>query len=55
MNHLTVVARKPLSSNSVIAGSRRLQEIRFVAGIAIAIGGAGVLLSDLIHVMPSLG
>ena len=55
MNHPTVVTRKALPASSILTGSRRLHEIRFVAGIAIAIGGAGVLLSDLIHLMPSLG
>lgn len=39
------------------AGSlrRRLDQLRFGAGIAVAMGGAGVLLSNLISLASSLG
>ena len=53
MNHLIADSRKPLPTSSVLPGRRLLHEIRFVAGIAI--GGASVLLSDLIQLMPALG
>jgi hypothetical protein len=55
MKHPSAATRKPPPPGSILAGSRRLHEIRFVAGIAIAVGGAGVLLSDLIHLVPALG
>ena len=55
MNHLIADRRKPLPTDSVLPGRRLLHEIRFVAGTAIALGGAAVLLSDLIHLMPALG
>ena len=55
LNHLIADRRKPLPTSSVLPGRRLLHEIRFVAGIAVAIGGTGVLLSDLIHLMPALG
>lgn len=55
MNHLIADSWKPLITISAIPAARFAHEIRFVAGIAIALGGAGLLLSDLIHVAPSFG
>ena len=54
MNHLIAERSKPLITGSTIPGGRFARNARFVAGIAIALGGAGVLLSDLIHRVPSL-
>ncbi len=55
MNHTTADTRKTPPANGALPRHRRLHEIRLLAGIAIASGGASVLLSDLIHLVPSLG
>ena len=55
MKRLSVDTQNALPPSIALPDRRRLHEIRFVAGIAIALGGAGVLLSDLAHHMPSLG
>jgi hypothetical protein len=55
MNHANADTRKAPPTSRALLDRGLLHGIRFIAGIAIAIGGAGVLLSDLIHLMPSLG
>ena len=55
MNHSIAATWKPAITGIVLPGRRLGDKIRFVAGIAITLGGAGVLLSDLIHLMPSFG
>ncbi len=55
MNHASAETRKALRASGALGHRRLLHEIRFVAGVAIALGGAGVLLSDLIHRVPSFG
>jgi len=55
MNHANADTRKTPAAGIALSSSRRLHEIRFVAGIAIALGGAGALLSDLTRLMPLLG
>ena len=55
MNHPIAATWKPVITSIALPGRRLADRIRFVAGIAITLGGAGVLLSDLIHLMPSFG
>ena len=55
MKRLSIGTHKALPTSIALPDRRRLHQIRSVAGIAIALGGAGVLLSDLAHHMPSLG
>ncbi len=40
---------------TAFSGRGLAHTIRFVAGVAITLGGAGVLLSDLFHLMPAFG
>lgn len=55
INHLIAERWKPPITGNANPRGRFARNVRFVAGIAIATGGAGVLLSDLIHLMPALG
>lgn len=55
MNHLIAATRKPVITSIALPGRRFANKIRFVAGIAITLLGAGVLLSDLIALIPSFG
>ncbi|MBE0621187.1 MAG: hypothetical protein IH605_11385 [Burkholderiales bacterium] len=55
MNQANADTPKALSASGTLPHRRLLHEIRFLAGVAIALGGAGVLLSDLIRLMPLLG
>ncbi len=55
MNHPIADARKLEPTGLAVPGSSLTLRIRFVAGMAIVLGGAGVLLSDLLHLMPPLG
>jgi len=40
---------------TAFSGRGLVREIRFLAGLAIALGGAGVLLSELTRLMPRFG
>ena len=55
MNHLIAATRKPVITSIALPGRRFADKSRFVAGIAITSGGAGVLLSDLLAIIPSFG
>ena len=55
MNHPIAATWKPAITSIAIPGRRFGDEIRFVAGIAITLFGAGVLLSDLIPLIRSFG
>lgn len=55
MNHPTAATWKPVITSIALPGLRRAVNIRFVAGIAISLVGAGVLLSDLIPLIQSFG
>jgi len=55
MNHSIAAARKPMITSIALPGRRFADKSRFVAGIAITLLGAGVLLSDLIALIPSFG
>ena len=54
MKRQSADTRKPPYPSMGQSGRLLLHEIRFVAGIALALGGAGVLLSDLALRIPSL-
>jgi len=55
MNHSIAASWKPAITSIALPGRRLGDKIRFVAGIAISVGGAGVLLSDMMHLIASLG
>lgn len=55
MNYPIAAYRKPASTSVAIPGRRLADKIRFIAGLAISVGGAGVLLSDMMHLIASLG
>ena len=55
MNQQTAATRKPAITSIAGPGRRRTHKVRLVAGIAINLGGAGLLLSDPTHLLPSLG
>ena len=55
MNHSIAATWKPAITSIALPGRRLGDKIRFVAGIAISVGGAGVLLSDMMHLIASLG
>jgi len=52
MNHPIAATWRPAIASIAIPGRRLADRIRFVAGIAITLGGAGVLLSDFIALIP---
>ncbi len=55
MNYAIAAYWKPASTSVPIPARRLVDKIRFVAGLAISVGGAGVLLSDMMHLIASLG
>ncbi len=54
MNHPIAATWKLQVTSIALPGGRLGNKIRFVAGVVITLGGAGVLLADLI-LMPSFG
>ncbi len=46
MNYPIAASRIPTSASIVLTGRRLARKIRFVAGVAISLCGAGVLLAD---------
>jgi len=46
---------KAVIISTALPGRRLAHKIRFAGGIAITLGGAAALLSDLIALIPSLG
>ena len=55
MNHPIAATWKPQVTSIALPGRRLGDKIRFVAGVVITLGGAGVLLSDMMHLIASLG
>jgi len=55
MNHPIADPRKPTTTSIGVLGRQFAHKLRFVASIAITLGGAGVLVSDLIRLLPSFG
>lgn len=55
MSPTIAVSTKPMIANNAVFLRRRLDKLRFGVGIAIAMGGAAVLLSHLIFRPSSLG
>ena len=53
MNHPNATGWKPAATSIAFPGHGLADKIRFVGGIAISLGGAAVLLSDLIALVPS--
>ncbi len=53
MNHPIAAAWKPVITSIALPGRRLADRIRFVAGIAITLGGAGVLLADIARLISS--
>lgn len=54
-DHPIAATWKPEITAIALPGRRLADRIRFLAGIATTLGGAGVLLSDLIALIPPLG
>ena len=55
INYPIAATRKTAITSIALPGRRLGDKIRFVAGIAITLVGAGVLLSDLIPLIRSFG
>jgi len=55
MKPLIAAARKPRITSIALPGRRFADKIRFAPGSAITLLGAGVLLSDLIALIPLFG
>ena len=55
MNHSIAASWKPVITSTALPGRRLGDKIRFAAGLVISVGGAGVLLSDMMHLIASLG
>lgn len=55
MSPTIAASTKTLIASSADSAWRRLDKLRFAVGIAISLGGAGVLLSQLISLASTLG
>lgn len=53
MNHSTAVTRKPTITSIALSDRRLADKIRFLAGIAITLAGAGVWLGDMARFISS--
>jgi len=53
MNHPTAVTRKPTITSIALSDRRFADKIRFLAGIAITLAGAGVWLADMARFISS--
>lgn len=54
MNHPNAVTRKQTITGIALSARRFADKIRFVAGIAISLVGAGVLLADMARFISSV-
>jgi hypothetical protein len=55
MIHLNAATWKPVITSAYLPGRRLGGKIRFIAGITITLAGAGVLLSNMMPLIASLG
>ena len=53
VNHPIAATRKPAIASIALSRSRLADKIRFVAGIAISLVGAGVFLANMARLIPS--
>lgn len=55
MNRPVAASRTSPAASVAIPGRRLANKIRFVVGLSVSVGGAGVLLSDVMRLFASLG